>query len=146
METVRGPAVHALLGPSAGGRTRAHGRAAHTHLSLAVRSPAGGHLAAAGRHRALQRGGGPAALRCRRNPAGGRQRALRGAAEAGAARDRLARDSAELGGAALVRAPSRVLQRPARSEEHTSELQSLMRNSYAVFCLKKKKNKKNDKS
>src|SRR3546814_3864489 len=29
--------------------------------------------------------------------------------------------------------------RMARSEEHTSELQSLMRNSYAVFCLKKKK-------
>src|SRR3546814_21155840 len=29
-----------------------------------------------------------------------------------------------------------------RSEEHTSELQSLMRNSYAVFCLKKKNNKK----
>src|SRR3546814_6626116 len=28
---------------------------------------------------------------------------------------------------------------PERSEEHTSELQSLMRNSYAVFCLKKKK-------
>src|SRR3546814_9970595 len=28
---------------------------------------------------------------------------------------------------------------PGRSEEHTSELQSLMRNSYAVFCLKKKK-------
>src|SRR3546814_8503981 len=28
-----------------------------------------------------------------------------------------------------------------RSEEHTSELQSLMRNSYAVFCLKKQKNK-----
>src|SRR3546814_6810410 len=28
--------------------------------------------------------------------------------------------------------------RPARSEEHTSELQSLMRISYAVFCLKKK--------
>src|SRR3546814_9305695 len=27
----------------------------------------------------------------------------------------------------------------ARSEEHTSELQSLMRHSYAVFCLKKKK-------
>src|SRR3546814_2643916 len=27
----------------------------------------------------------------------------------------------------------------SRSEEHTSELQSLMRNSYAVFCLKKKK-------
>src|SRR3546814_1289481 len=30
-----------------------------------------------------------------------------------------------------------------RSEEHTSELQSLMRNSYAVFCLKKKKIDKN---
>src|SRR3546814_2958986 len=29
---------------------------------------------------------------------------------------------------------------PGRSEEHTSELQSLMRISYAVFCLKKKKN------
>src|SRR3546814_7418766 len=29
---------------------------------------------------------------------------------------------------------------PERSEEHTSELQSLMRISYAVFCLKKKKN------
>src|SRR3546814_4423308 len=29
---------------------------------------------------------------------------------------------------------------PPRSEEHTSELQSLMRISYAVFCLKKKKN------
>src|SRR3546814_1565006 len=32
-----------------------------------------------------------------------------------------------------------------RSEEHTSELQSLMRISYAVFCLKKKTTKKNRK-
>src|SRR3546814_7114979 len=31
-----------------------------------------------------------------------------------------------------------------RSEEHTSELQSLMRISYAVFCLKKKKKNKNN--
>src|SRR3546814_4501232 len=31
-----------------------------------------------------------------------------------------------------------------RSEEHTSELQSLMRISYAVFCLKKKNTKSND--
>src|SRR3546814_1576316 len=31
-----------------------------------------------------------------------------------------------------------------RSEEHTSELQSLMRISYAVFCLKKKKNKQSN--
>src|SRR3546814_10660554 len=33
----------------------------------------------------------------------------------------------------------RVASRPARSEEHTSELQSLMRISYDVFCLQKKK-------
>src|SRR3546814_16720834 len=33
-------------------------------------------------------------------------------------------------------------ERQVRSEEHTSELQSLMRISYAVFCLKKKKNHK----
>src|SRR3546814_6038585 len=32
----------------------------------------------------------------------------------------------------------------ARSEEHTSELQSLMRISYAVFCLKKKKHTRTD--
>src|SRR3546814_16184525 len=43
---------------------------------------------------------------------------------------------------ALLRRPDagRPPQR-LRSEEHTSELQSLMRISYAVFCLKKKKNK-----
>src|SRR3546814_1478423 len=34
------------------------------------------------------------------------------------------------------------LKKPKRSEEHTSELQSLMRISYAVFCLKKKTNYK----
>src|SRR3546814_1563156 len=33
----------------------------------------------------------------------------------------------------------RILRYGTRSEEHTSELQSLMRISYAVFCLKKKK-------
>src|SRR3546814_10894727 len=33
----------------------------------------------------------------------------------------------------------KMLQEATRSEEHTSELQSLMRISYAVFCLKKKK-------
>src|SRR3546814_9324616 len=33
----------------------------------------------------------------------------------------------------------RATGKPLRSEEHTSELQSLMRISYAVFCLKKKK-------
>src|SRR3546814_1767056 len=36
-------------------------------------------------------------------------------------------------------APGRLVAFPRRSEEHTSELQSLMRISYAVFCLKKKK-------
>src|SRR3546814_9670473 len=36
----------------------------------------------------------------------------------------------------------RVAEKGARSEEHTSELQSLMRISYAVFCLNKKKTKK----
>src|SRR3546814_10695817 len=35
--------------------------------------------------------------------------------------------------------PADVLDVASRSEEHTSELQSLMRISYAVFCLKKKK-------
>src|SRR3546814_4815716 len=34
----------------------------------------------------------------------------------------------------------------ARSEEHTSELQSLMRISYAVFCLKKKQNTRKSKN
>src|SRR3546814_5251697 len=37
------------------------------------------------------------------------------------------------------RVPVVAFSRLARSEEHTSELQSLMRISYAVFCLKKKK-------
>src|SRR3546814_8187139 len=40
-----------------------------------------------------------------------------------------------------LRARHRSCVRLTRSEEHTSELQSLMRNSYAVFCLKKKTNK-----
>src|SRR3546814_12378707 len=39
-------------------------------------------------------------------------------------------------------APTRRNSKSFRSEEHTSELQSLMRISYAVFCLKKKKNQK----
>src|SRR3546814_6787770 len=40
--------------------------------------------------------------------------------------------------------PRRSARVSARSEEHTSELQSLMRISYAVFCLKKKTKKKNN--
>src|SRR3546814_9643140 len=38
-----------------------------------------------------------------------------------------------------------AVEREERSEEHTSELQSLMRISYAVFCLKKKKPKRKNK-
>src|SRR3546814_6992655 len=51
-----------------------------------------------------------------------------------ALRMKIARLEAEIGGRAPVY---------PRSEEHTSELQSLMRISYAVFCLKKKKNATN---
>src|SRR3546814_5571812 len=42
--------------------------------------------------------------------------------------------------------PWLVMVTPPRSEEHTSELQSLMRLSYAVFCLKKKKTQHNYKT
>src|SRR3546814_2712365 len=45
-------------------------------------------------------------------------------------------------GALLIQ--SRRFSTPVRSEEHTSELQSLMRSSYAVFCLKKKNKKSNN--
>src|SRR3546814_3998660 len=41
----------------------------------------------------------------------------------------------------VVTIDERFTSKIARSEEHTSELQSLMRISYAVFCLKKKHNK-----
>src|SRR3546814_10822763 len=49
--------------------------------------------------------------------------------------------AAEPHGLSLPQAVAAVSATPAatRSEEHTSELQSLMRISYAVFCLKKKK-------
>src|SRR3546814_9171766 len=42
---------------------------------------------------------------------------------------------------AAMYAQKEAYEKGLRSEEHTSELQSLMRNSYAVFCLKKKKQK-----
>src|SRR3546814_5708315 len=42
-------------------------------------------------------------------------------------------------GACIVRMSVHVRSLNDRSEEHTSELQSLMRHSYAVFCLKKKR-------
>src|SRR3546814_1020554 len=46
-------------------------------------------------------------------------------------------------GASGAKRPAAKYQPRARSEEHTSELQSLMRISYAVFCLKKKKEENN---
>src|SRR3546814_1599591 len=45
----------------------------------------------------------------------------------------------DLGRVRPAAAPVRDIQAVHRSEEHTSDLQSLMRISYAVFCLKKKK-------
>src|SRR3546814_9683629 len=45
-------------------------------------------------------------------------------------------------GTLMIYLPAISIDRPTnRSEEHTSELQSIMRNSYAVFCLNKKKQK-----
>src|SRR3546814_6200606 len=44
--------------------------------------------------------------------------------------------------ACSVEAVTSRIEAAGRSEEHTSELQSLMRISYAVFCLKKKKERK----
>src|SRR3546814_2132963 len=63
--------------------------------------------------------------------AGGRSRAV----PARAGRRAFARDGAA---GLAVRAGLHAVCRRTRSEEHTSELQSLMRISYAVFCLKKK--------
>src|SRR3546814_1626161 len=54
--------------------------------------------------------------------------------------DRLAGDRAHRERRTTARIAVEPGEHDARSEEHTSELQSLMRNSYAVFCLKKKKN------
>src|SRR3546814_1080645 len=45
-------------------------------------------------------------------------------------------------GRCWISVPARVQVAGIRSEEHTSELQSLMRISYAVFCLNKKKKKR----
>src|SRR3546814_5454241 len=84
---------------------------------------------------APRRIGGVARARCQRRLALGNRR-------------RVAADRAVTRGGAARRFPSRRRARPAahqpvrpcrgRSEEHTSELQSLMRISYAVFCLNKK--------
>src|SRR3546814_5892655 len=79
-----------------------------------------------GLHR-MRREHGDGAVRDRADLVPGLVAAAQAAAErmAGILDDRHAREGVGEGG---------------RSEEHTSELQSLMRISYAVFCLKKKKN------
>src|SRR3546814_10471502 len=90
----------------------------------------GGILARAGRQQRQQQEGqeGEALVHGRISSCGGNERegGLRLGARGALHRDQLFGDLQRL----------RV-----RSEEHTSELQSLMRISYAVFCLKKKKNK-----
>src|SRR3546814_9694761 len=60
-------------------------------------------------------------------------------ARLGRAARRRARDRRRLLSARLSGVSSTFVDAAPRSEEHTSELQSLMRISYAVFCLKKKK-------
>src|SRR3546814_4273449 len=55
-----------------------------------------------------------------------------------ACRSRAAKPSSCQVARPTVRRVNQPSMRPARSEEHTSELQSLMRISYAVFCLQKK--------
>src|SRR3546814_7194000 len=67
---------------------------------------------------------------------GGRHPARGAAADDDEAADGIADHAATSAAASAVQAPAR---RRNRSEEHTSELQSLMRTSYAVFCLKTKK-------
>src|SRR3546814_4175807 len=73
---------------------------------------------------------------CRRRGSGSaRRRSPRGRLRR---RNRRSRNGRREGGYFSADTPSRR----ARSEEHTSELQSLMRISYAVFCLKKQKKRK----
>src|SRR3546814_3479518 len=62
-----------------------------------------------------------------------------GAGEDGRSLGRLARRAGAVG--VVVIGPAVLVEAVGRSEEHTSELQSLMRISYAVFCLTKKKNR-----
>src|SRR3546814_11816270 len=68
----------------------------------------------------------------------GRHRAHRTAAGTGAPARRAHQDAGTPGLLRRHRVPPRDRRLHGRSEEHTSELQSLMRISYAVFCLKKK--------
>src|SRR3546814_4298583 len=73
----------------------------------------------------------------RSHRAAARPRRIDGPADEGGARQ--ARRRAGGRGIAAGGDPARRRREAGRSEEHTSELQSLMRTSYAVFCLKKNK-------
>src|SRR3546814_2648151 len=101
------------------------------YTTLFRSQPAGrGQGRGAFRHRQIERGNGDTngrpRPRPRRPPRGNRPHALRCRSDGGSARA----GGAIAGGGVMAE----------RSEEHTSELQSLMRISYAVFCLKKKNN------
>src|SRR3546814_8914811 len=101
-------------------RARADGYRARRAARRRARREAAARSAPDDRHRRLARDG-----RRHRRPRNG-------------PRARQARDLRRAPDRHLRTAP-RLRHRPRRSEEHTSELQSLMRISYAVFCLKKKK-------
>src|SRR3546814_6262179 len=91
----------------------------------------------------LQRAGRPTGGARRRHCAHGIDRPLHGAASSfRGAGERQCHQSPPLPGGAQGCPPDPADRDGARSEEHTSELQSLMRTSYAVFCLKKKNKKK----
>src|SRR3546814_10578097 len=75
---------------------------------------------------------------------GATRRAVRGA-DLGGSGELLQATQALLEDLLPVAQRQKLAPRP-RSEEHTSELQSLMRISYAVFCLKKKKNERSIKN
>src|SRR3546814_4375787 len=87
----------------------------------------------------------PAARRSRDRRGAERAPARRGGAAGGRAASGVVRETCPRPAVDPARAPrppaagGRAVP-PQRSEEHTSELQSLMRISYAVFCLKKKNN------
>src|SRR3546814_3156552 len=126
---------------------RARGRAGGDDLRAAVRGDDGAGDGAADGHRGRP---GDGVLGCRHRhhqhrPGAGRYRRPRRYLRAAAGcreMDPVPRDAARQAGAAdrPGDAEPRILAAvTGRSEEHTSELQSLMRISYAVFCLKKKK-------
>src|SRR3546814_4051028 len=93
-------------------------------------------VTAVGEHGPRDAGRDNLRLHCRLRPAEGRRAGL--SVDAGQQRLRWRPRAAPCGRQGR-RDAAAALRRHLRSEEHTSELQSLMRTSYAVFCLQKKK-------